>query len=485
MNEYGLSIGESTWGGREELNGDSIDDFIMDYGSLIYVTLQRCKTAKEAINTMIDLANTHGYHSSGETFTIADKDEIWIMDFIGKGTKYIDGTDQTKVVYVAQKITDGHISGHANQARTMVVDTSAAQDPDSFIFAADVKTFAVRCQFITDDGTPNVDFTEAYNPLTFSGLRACEARVFTFFNRAGIEKLDQFHDYIRGHDKHNRFALSYELTKQDKLTVSKLQDAIGDHYENTPLDMTKDVGAGPWKFKHRFHPLEWTVKNEHGEEDHYLHERPIGTQQTGWSFIAVLPHNDVAEEERRFKSTFYFGVDDATYSVHIPFYPCITRLPACLESKPSTSGVDHEVYSISHFSRESLFWVSNLVANFAYQDQEHIGAAVLKKRKDLDDYLASAKEQPDTEIMRIYTEQGKDAACEYATVVCNEWAEMVHAEWTQLFEHLFVKYVDMVQRSETEGHRDPTITPLEYPREWVNRIAKYTGTHYLMNQPKQ
>lgn len=486
MNEYGLAIGETTFTGRYELRGNCGKGFLIDYGSLIYITLQRCKTASEAVDYMVELANTYGYYSTGESFTIADSEDIWVMDFIGKGTLYDEELDgDEKVCYVAMRMEDGYIGGHANQARITTFDLNST-DRTKLRFSKSVKSFAVRNNFITEE--EDFDFTKAYNPLSFMGTRFCDARVFTFFNRSGVEGMDKYNNYILGKDNGNRLPLFVKPPEAKKISVHDLEEAISDHYEGTVLDMQSDVGSGPYLWGNRYHPLTWNFKNPEGEEVEYFHERPIATQQTGWSFIAVLRSSGSGTGQYPLASMFYFGVDDSACSPHVPIFPCITRLPACFESKATTSGVDHETYDLNHFSFDSSFWVNNMVSNLAYQNWQNIGAAVQAKRKDLNEYFDFSVSIIDEEVRRIFNEtanadDAKAEAVEFVTKVCNEWATMAHDEWLSLYESLFIRYLDLVEHLPNEGHRDPIINNIGYPQEWYDRIARFTGNHYLFNQP--
>lgn len=484
MNEYGLAIGESTWSGLEQLDGSKGEGNIMDYGSLIYVTLERCKTASEAIDTMIELCNKYGYYSSGESFTIADAEDVWILDLIGKGSLYDKDKDgDEKICYVAVKIPDGAISGHANQARIMEVDVDSEPDPTQLRFAKGMKDFCLRNNLMKEGD--KFDYAQIFNPISFMGARLCDARVYTFFRRAGVEGLEQYEDYITGKDLSKRMPLYFEL-KEPVVTREMLEEGISDHYEGTSLDMTVDVGAGPWKWGNRHHPLYWTaVRPADGKETQYIHERPIATQQTGWSFIAVLRPIGTEDNQIPIASMFYFGVDDAACSLHVPFYPGITRIPPSWEAKSLTSGVPHPDYNLNTFSLNNMFWVSNMVANFAYTDWTHIGGDVRAKRKDLNQYFDSATALADKEIIRIFKEtedktEAKAKAIEYATNMCNEWATMAHAEWLALYDTLFIEYNDLVHRVPQEGHRDADVQQFAYSDEWRNMIVKYTGDHYLL-----
>ena len=304
MNEHSLIIGETTYGGRSELadaNG------IMDYGSLIYIALQRAKTAREAINVIAGLAADYGYASSGESFSIADRDEAWIMELIGKG-KFGKG-----IVWVARRIPDGYVSGHANQAR---ITTFPKNDPENCLYSDDVISFARERGYF--NGTDEeFSFCDAYAPLDFSAMRGCEARVWSFF-RTVADDMDRYVDYAMGHNPANRMPLW--VKPRTKVSPKTVFDAMRDHYEGTPMDMTTDIGAGGSHCPYRWRPMGFEVD---GTE--YVNERATATQQTGFWFVAQarpqLPDD---------MGILWFGVDDAATSCLTPIYCSATEVPECL-----------------------------------------------------------------------------------------------------------------------------------------------------------
>lgn len=286
MNEHQLIIAETTYGGRSEL-WDSTG--IMDYGSLIYVALERARTAREAIEVIVDLADTYGYYSSGESFSIADKDEVWVMDLIGKGIKAENGINTRKgIVWVARRVPDGYICAHANQAR---ISTFPLDDPQNCMYALDVISFAREMGYFSGKDE-DFSFCDAYAPLDFSGMRGCEARAwaafnilcdgkFTFEDENGTMVTRDAYDYVHyamGHDKTKRFPLFVKPAR--KITVKDVADVMRDHYEGTPMDMTADIGAGGNALPYRWRPMGFT---HDGKE--YVNERAIATQQTGFWFV--------------------------------------------------------------------------------------------------------------------------------------------------------------------------------------------------------
>lgn len=296
MNEHQVIIGETTYGGREELVNK---DGIADYGSLIYIALQRSRTAREAIRTMVDLANRYGYPSEGESFSVADKDEAWIFEVIGKGS-------ERGIVWVARRIPDGMVSAHANQAR---ITTFPKNDTMNCIYAPDVIDFARRMGYYngSDD---DFSFADTYCPLTFGNLRGCEARVWSFFRRVA-DGMDAYTDYAMGYNAANRMPLW--VKPSHRLSVKEVMDCMRDHYEGTPMDMTRptDAGTGGTGLPYRWRPMEFEVD---GVE--YLNERATSTQQTGFWFTATA-RNYLPDAVG---GIIWFGVDDTATSALTPIY---------------------------------------------------------------------------------------------------------------------------------------------------------------------
>ncbi|MDE7134420.1 MAG: C69 family dipeptidase, partial [Rikenellaceae bacterium] len=302
MNEHQLIITETTFGGLPQLRDK---DGIMDYGSLIYITLQRAKTAREAIKVMTDLVAEYGYGSSGESFSIADKNEAWILELIGKGSKVVDGVNVNKgAVWVAIRIPDGYISSHANQAR---IRQFPLNDPENCIYSPDVISFA-KSQKLYKGKDENFSFADTYNPLDFSGMRGCEARVWSAFNRFA-DGMDQYIEYAMGHNTEKRMPLY--VKPKEKVSVKELADMMRDHYEDTPMDMRYDIGAGGHHLPYRWRPM--TFKHEGVE---YVNERAIATQQTGFWLLGQA-RSWLPDEVG---GILWFGVDDAATSCLTPIY---------------------------------------------------------------------------------------------------------------------------------------------------------------------
>ncbi|HYW96014.1 MAG TPA: C69 family dipeptidase, partial [Bacteroidales bacterium] len=320
MNEHQVSIGETTFGGRELADHSAL----IDYGSLMYITLQRASNAREAIKTMTSLVAQYGYYSEGESFSIADPNEVWILEMTGKG----DGN--TGALWVARRIPDGYVSGHANQARiqTFPLDdgkTSISSkhidkifQPDiSTVYAADVIDVARKNGWF-DGKDKDFSFSDTYAPVDFGGARFCDLRVWTFFNKVS-KGMDKYWDYVTGHDLSTRMPLWIKPDR--KITNRDMMSFMRDHLEGTPLDMRKDAGAGPFHRPYRWRPLDWSVK---GDSTHvYCNERATATQQTGFSFVAEA-RNWLPDE---IGGILWFGVDDAATSCYTPMYSSMTRIP--------------------------------------------------------------------------------------------------------------------------------------------------------------
>ena len=345
MNEHSLIIAETTFGGLPILE-DSTGR--IDYGSLIYITLQRARTAREAIRMIADLANTYGYASSGESFSIADRNEAWIMELVGKGCQ-LDGQGNNirkGIVWVARRIPDGYVSGHANQSR---ITTFPLDDPENCLYAPDVISFA-REAGLYEGPDSDFSFCDAYAPADFGALRGCEARVWSFF-RTVADDMDRYTDYAMGYNKENRMPLW--VKPRTKISPKMLFDAMRDHYEGTPMDMTKDLGAGGHNCPYRWRPMEFEVDGET-----YLNERATATQQTGFWFVAQA-RPDVSAD----LGILWFGVDDAATSCLTPIFCSVTAVPECFREDNG---------SMLRYSPTSAFWLFNRVANFAYLRYDRI-----------------------------------------------------------------------------------------------------------------
>ncbi len=410
MNEHGLIITETTYGGRHELYNP---EGIIDYGSLIYITLQRAKTAREAIDTIVTLANTYGYASEGESFSIGDKNEAWIMELIGKGP------GKKGIVWVARRVPDGYISGHANQAR---ITTFPLNDPENTLYAEDVISLA-REKGYFNGKDEEFSFADAYAPLDFSAMRGCDARIWSFF-RMFAEGMDQYLDYAMGHNPANRLPLWVKPTH--KLSPKQVFDAMRDHYEGTPLDMTTDIGAGGHALPYRWRPMNFEVDGKT-----YVNERAIATQQTGFWMVGQ------ARQDKT--SILWFGTDDAATSPLTPIYVNTTEAPECLREGNGT---------MLKYSDTSMFWITNRVAQFAYLRYDLIGKHV---REVIDEWENKALDLvKNIDIAMGNTPNAKKKA-KIATEFSTNAAQGLFDIWANLDKHLMVKYIDGNVKGEDEN----------------------------------
>ena len=420
MNEHQLSIGETTWGGRPELEiGEGID-----YGSLIYIALERCKTAREAIKCMTDLVAEYGYASSGETFSIADPNEVWLMELIGKGKV------EKGAVWVATRVPDDCIAAHANQARFTTINF---KDKENWMWSKDVVKFA-RKQGYFSGKDEEFNFQEAYAPYDFSGLYVCEARVWSFFRKFSND-MDKYFDFASGKtfvetggkDAGERMPLY--IKPNHKLSAQELKDCMRDQYEGTPLDITQGPDAGPWNSKLRYGSLGFQY-----DSVQYWFERPIATQQTGWSFVAQMR----GYESAKAGGILWFGVDDAASTVYVPMYSTITKVPNCFAED------NGDMYN---YSPTSAWWTYNIVANWAYTKYSAMMPDIKKVQAAWEDKFNSQVDVVDAQV----AEMDQEKAIEFLTKYSCTQAEESTAAWKDLGIYLFVKYLDGQQRKEQDG----------------------------------
>ena len=469
MNEHQLIITETTYGGRPELY-DSTG--VMDYGSLIYITLQRAKTAREAIHTIVDLANTYGYASSGESFSIADKDEVWLMEFIGKGTK-LDrkGRNVNKgIVWVAVRVPDGYICAHANQARITNIDFD---DPENWMYAEDVVDFAREMGYF--EGTDEeFSFCDAYAPLNFSGMRGCDARVWSAFNilcdgMIGDRPAEEYLDYAMGYNAENRLPLF--VKPAEKVSLKDVADVMRDHYEGSPMDMTVDAGAGGHHTPYRWRPMDFEYEGKT-----YVNERAIATQQTGF-WIVCQSRSWLPDEVG---GVLWFGVDDAATSCLTPVYTTVNEIPQCIKVGNG---------SLIEYSPTSLFWVTNRIANFAYMLYDRIEPevrAVIDVREN-----TALQEQPSVDAAALEmlgenpTEESIQATRDFLTMYSMSKAQSLFDTWKELDIYLLVKYMDGNVKKENghgtflnNGYSDRIPASPDQPGysdKWKEVVAKDAG----------
>lgn len=516
MNEFQVSIGETTFGGLPFL--ETQPGAIMDYGSLIYVALQRAKTAREAITIMTDLVAEYGYYSSGESFSIADPNEVWIMEMISKGgsmrisNKSIAQLKKTNIpeaiitkfrgiinksyssnegfqnaldsligkndlglyqetikgcveygnkgaVWVALRIPDGYISGHANHPR---ITTFPLNDPENCLYAKDVISFAKEKGLYKGDDK-DFSFSDTYAPLDFGGARFCESRVWSMFNKVNSD-MGKYLDYAMGKDLKNRMPLWIKPDK--KISVHDAMELMRDHFEGTPMDMTKDVGGGPFNCPYRWRPMTWTYNGEK-----YVHERAISTQQTGFSFVAQsrswLP-NPIG-------GILWFGVDDSYSTVYTPMYCGITKVP-------ETFAVGNG--SMMEFSDNSAFWIFNQVSNYAYTRYSDMIPEIRKIQGELESRYLATTVVIDNVASELFKKDSK-LAIDYLTDYSVNQGNNTVAAWKELYKYLFTKYMDGNIKTPVLGKQNPTVKQPPYSEEWYKIIVNQTGDKLKVIEEKK
>jgi len=416
MNEYQVAITESTWGGRSEL----VDTTgIIDYGSLIYIALQRSKTAREAIQVMTGLVRDYGYCSSGESFSIADKNEAWVMELIGKGP------GKKGAVWVAIRIPDDCISAHANQARIQQIPFD---DKENCIYSPDVVSLAKEMGYFKGNDK-DFSFAKAYNPYDFGALRGCEARVWSFFRKYD-KSMEKFTDFIKGDVTKEPMPLYVKPDR--KLSVQDVQNGMRDHYEGTDLDMTKDAGAGPYKVPYRWRPMNFKVDGET-----YVNERAIATQQTGFVIVPQM-RNWLPDA---IGGVLWFGVDDADMAVFTPLYCSILDAPECYRMGNG---------DMMTFSWTSAFWIHNWVANMAYHKYSFMIQDIRKVQEELESNFQNILPAIDNAALELYNKNPEEART-FLTWFSTTTADNATARWKKLGEYLLVKYIDGNVKKEENG----------------------------------
>jgi dipeptidase len=483
INEHQVAIGESTFGGRPELV-DSTG--IMDYAGLMFMAIQRSRSAREAIRVIAELIDTHGYASSGESFSIADADEVWIMELIGKGTdmKYDRRTKQyynanKGAVWVAVRIPDGFISAHANHARitnfpledgqrsisSKNMDKIFGEDVE-VIYAHDVITFA-RGQGYFDGDHPDFSFSDVYAPLDFGAIRFCELRVWSMFNQVSGE-MDQYWDYATGENNENRMPLFIRPNR--KLSPQDLMAFLRDHLQDTDLDMSKDAGAGPFGLPYRWRPLTWKYE---GQE--YFNERVTVTQQTGFSYVAQM-RNWLPDP---IGGIIWFGVDDAGSTVYVPFYAGINRVP---ETWAEGYG------DILTYKDEAAFWVFNRVAHFAYLFYNRVMIDLREVQAELETMFMQYTPAIDAAALSLW-ETDPALARDFLTDYSCRMGDLTVKRWKKLGEFLLVKYLDGNIKQEQDGRflRNPYGYPKPpafpgYPDNWKKQVIEETGDRFIYSR---
>lgn len=453
INEYQVSIGETTFGGREEL----VDTTgILDYGSLIYIALQRSKTAREAIKVMTTLTDKYGYCSGGETFTICDPNEAWIMEMIGKGP------GRKGTVWVAVRIPDDAICAHANQSR---IRTFNQKDKKNVMFSKDCITFAREKGWFSGKDA-DFSFCEAYAYPDFSGRRFCEARVWSFFNHFSTD-MERYLPYAEGKVK-DAEPMPLWIKPNRKVSVQDIQKCMRDHYEGTPFSLDKDPGQGVWNMPYRPTPLTYKVD---GKE--YFNERPTSTQQTAFSYVAQLR----SWLPRQIGGVLWFGNDDGNMVAYTPIYCGNTSQPECYNTK----GADAVT-----FSMKNAFWVCNWVSNMVYPRYSLMFGSLKSVRDSLETSYFSAQAEIERKAMVFYDEN-PSLAIDFLTDYSIDKAQQMIDRWRQLGTYLIVKYNDMAIKPDEDGRFIRTETGLGatverpgFPENVARDIVKSSGDRYAV-----
>jgi dipeptidase len=438
MNEHQVSIGETTFGGREELQDTTK---FLHYWQMMHLTLQRAKTAREAVEVLTGLADKYGYGSSGESFSIGDPDEAWIVEMIGTGS------DRDGAVWVAVKVPDGYVSGHANKSR---IGEFPMDDPENCLYSDNVKSFAIEKGYYDPDSGEPFRFNEVYDPSTPSNLRYCETRVWSMFNRAnpGLNLSPDYHRGVKGAERYPLW-----IKPAEKMRVSDVMDIIRDHYEGTAYDMTDGLAAGPFGNPNRCRPLTFEVNGKQA-----TWERPISTTKTGFSFIAQSRSN----LPDPIGGILWYGMDDTYTTCYIPLYAGIDSVP-----KPFGTG------NIREFSWESAWWVFNFVANFANVRYNLMVKDIQKVQHKLETRFIAETDSIDKAAMKLYKED-REKLKEFLTEYSVSRGNQAYRRWKKLGEELICKYNDGYVKNE-KGRPETR----GYSKDWYKKAVEDEPYHYL------
>ena len=460
INEWQVTIGETTYGGREEMV-DSTG--IMDYGSLIYVALQRSKSAREAIKVMTTLANTYGYNSGGETFTICDPNEAWIMEMMGKGA------GSKGAVWVALRIPDDAICAHANQSR---IGKFNMKDKKNVMYAKDVVSFA-RSKGWFKGKDADFSWKMAYAKPDFSGRRFCDARAWAMLNH--FYDMSPYLDWALGKNPDAQ-DMPLWVVPNKKVSVKDVENVMRDHYEGTPLSVAdgSDIGGGIWEMPYRPTPLMYKVDGKQ-----YFNERPVSTQQTGFVFVSQMR----SWLPREIGGVFWFANDDANMAAFTPVYCSMTERPECY----NTPGVD-----AVHFSKKNAYWVCNMTSNMVYPRYSLMFPTLKEVRDSLDNSFFAAQAGVEKKAQELYA-QNPQAAVKYLNDYSVEKAQQMLGRWNQLFEFMVVKYNDMIIKpTDKNGTFKKTpyglgATPVRpgYPEKFAKQLVKQSGDKFLVPEEKK
>ena len=454
MNEYQVAIGETTWGGHEEL-WDTTGNSIIDYGSLIQIALERSKSAREAIKVMTDLVQEYGYASEGESFSIADKDEVWVMDMIGKGA-------EKGAVWIAVRIPDDAISGHANEPRIRKVNLN---DKENVMFSPDMISFARKKGYFNGKDE-DFSFADAYCTHDAATRRGCDARVWSYFRRFQPEA-DQYFAWCN-YDSNEPMPLY--IVPERKVSLKEMQESMRDHFEGTPYEMTSDVGAGPYHVPYRWRPMEFEVDGKK-----YCMERAIGTQQTGWSFVSQS-RNWLPDPVG---GVFWFGTDDTNTSVYMPFYCGLTEVPAQLSKG-----------DINNFSMDSNFWMNNWVANQAYNRYDLMIPDIRKVQNSLENGFQTSRPAKEEELVALYNSGDFNGLQNAINAEGSQFAADATNAYRDLAIYLLVKFMDgnMKKTNEDGSFKITEFGIPAYPsfpgydQKYYENIVKETGDHFLISK---
>ncbi len=459
INEYQVSIGETTFGGREEM----VDTTgIIDYGSLMYITLQRSKSAREAISVMTSLVEKYGYCSEGETFTICDPNEAWIMDMMGApGSK-------PGVVWVAIRIPDDAICAHANQSR---ITTFNQKDKENVLYSKNVIKYARQKGWFNGKDS-EFSFNAAYAAPDFLGRRVCEARVWSFFRHFSND-MDRYLPYVEGKGEYTE-AMPLWIIPNRKLTLQDVQECMRDHFEGTPFSLDSDIGQGIWEMPYRPTPLYFKVDGKK-----YFNERPTSTQQTGFTYVAQLR----SFLPREVGGVLWFGNDDSNMIAYTPIYCCSTRVPECYDA-PGADAVT--------FSDKSAFWVCNWVSNMVYPRYSMLFPSLREVRDSLERRYFSLQQAVERKAIRLLAESNDGSGVEHLTQYSVDKAQDMLECWRNLATYLIVKYNDMAVKPEKNGKFQRTPEGLGadvvrpgYSEKVARELIKQTGDRYAMPEEKK
>jgi dipeptidase len=435
VNDHSVAIGETTFDGLEELSGTGT----WDYFELMEMALKSATTAKEMIHVMDEIVKQDGYGATGESFTIADPNEIWHMELIGKGKR------DKGWVWVAVRVPDGHVGGHANQAR---IRTFPLDDPDNCIYSEDVIDFAVEAGLYPADAPKEAfSFADVYDPISFEGARRCDARVWYFFSQLGDPEFEgQYQDYAMGHNLTNRMPLF--IKPREKVDLTSFFHYTRHHYEGSALDSTNDISAGAHHGNFRPPPNDWTASGHS-----FVNERPVGVPYAAWSYVGQL-RSDVPKDMGAIN---WWGADDSSYAVRIPLYGCTTRVPTSLS---------HESAQTMNF--DSAFWVNSMIANMVYYRNDQLATRVLQSVTAKEQDFMKEIVEDDKHALDMWSDN-KTGAIEYLTSRAEARANNQVKDWLAFYKELFMTHMDgLSPKGQQQG----------YAADWYARVAEETGDRY-------